>query len=350
MKNASLFKNIVRFSLVTAGSLGVFTACGPQASNFSILPASQSTYQGSVANNKVDILWVIDNSGSMLTKQQKVSAGLSSFLSIFQNKNFDFRMAVVTTDIRSKTDPVPALRGQEGEFQAQDFNGTTVPVLSNSTTDLADHFKVNVEVGQTGNANATALDAVNLSLSSSMLNGVNSGFLRSDAHLAVIVLSDADDNDSSNTPTQVQDFLNSLKPDKFDVISRTYKKNFTVSGVIISDFTDTNCVAPFEDGLKFKTLISATNGSLANICDANFSSGLNQISQRIAEAITDIPLGQVPDTSTIVITFNGVVVPNDATNGWTYSSSGNKVVFHGTSIPTDNTSISINYTPNDIIR
>jgi len=43
-------------------------------------------------------------------------------------------------------------------------------------------------------------------------------------------------------------------------------------------------------------------------------------------------------------------VAKDATNGWTYSSSGNKIVFHGSAIPSDNTSIGIDYTPNDIIR
>lgn len=352
MKNTALFKKVFRFSVVTATSFGIFSACGPNAGNFSILPASQSTFQGSVANNKVDILWVVDNSGSMLTKQQNLSAGISTFINVFNTKGFDFRMAVVTTDTRSATDPNPLLRGQEGVFQAKPYLGTTYNVVTSTTPNMADHFKANVEVGDTGNANATALDAINLALSSSLLAGANTGFLRADAHLAVIVLSDADDNDSTTTTAQVQTFLDSLKPDKYDVITRTLKKNYTVSAVVVdvTNAANTACPLPFEDGLKFKELVTATKGSLASICEADFSSGLTQISQRIAEAITEIPLARVPDASTIQITFNGVSVPNNATNGWTYSANGNKVTFHGNSIPTDNTSISINYTPNDIIR
>lgn len=346
MKNTSLLKKIFKFSAVTTCSFGIFSACGPNAGNFSILPASQSTFQGSVANNKVDILWVVDNSGSMLTKQQNLSAGFASFASVFQTKGFDFRMAVVTSDIRSNP------TGQAGVFQAQAFNAATYTIVTPTTPDMADHFKANVEVGDTGNANATILDAINLSLSPTLLAGSNTGFLRADAHLAVIVLSDADDNDSTASVTDVTTFLSNLKPDRFDVITRTYKKNFTVSAVVVDTSNTSNaaCPMPFEDGVKFKQLVTATNGSLASICEADFSAGLNQISQRIAEAITEIPLARVPNTSTIRITFNGVVVPNDATNGWTYSSTGNKVVFHGTSIPNDNTSINIDYTPNDIIR
>jgi hypothetical protein len=338
-------------------------ACGPKAPSFAILAAGQNTYQGSTANNKVDILWVIDNSGSMYTKQQKLGTGFSSFASVFTTKNFDFHMAVATSDIRNS--PV----GQAGVFQSLPFpyqhptdptrslpanyvgaNGPSFLILDNTTPNLVNHFTANAQVGDTGNANATILDGINLTLSSGLLSGANANFLRSDAHLAVIVVSDADDNDSTATVAAVNTYLQSLKPDRFDVITRTYKKNFTVSAVVVTDPTDVNCVAPFEDGLKFKNIATTTSGSIANICDANFATGLTTISQKIAEAITEIPLGRVPDLSTLSITFNGITVANDATNGWTYVSSGNKIVFHGTAIPQDNTSIAINYIPADIIR
>ncbi len=369
MKKSKLFSKILNFTgLSGAATLG-FVACGPGAADLSIMPTGQSTYQGSVANNKVDVLWVIDNSGSMYTKQEKLGAGFSSFVQVFTSKSFDFRMAVTSSDTRA----TPA--GQAGEFQSLPYpyqhptdasrsnpanyvgaNGPSIKVITNSTTNLADHFISNVRVGDTGDANAKILDAITLALNSTNLAGANTGFLRSDAHLAVIMVSDADDGDinfglgSTASITDVQNTLQTLKPDKFDVITRKYKKNFTVSAVVVNNPADTNCVVPFEEGVEFKQLANATNGSIANICDNNFSTGLNQISQRIAEAITEIPLAQVPNVSTIRILFNGVDVPKDATNGWTYESSGNKVVFHGNYIPADNTNISVLYTPNDIIR
>lgn len=328
--------------LVVAISASLLGGCGPKAANFSILEAGQGVYQGNTANNKVDILWVIDNSGSMLTKQQKVANGFNSFASVFVNKGFDFNMAIVTSDTRPS-----GSGGQEGSFQG-------VPTVITSTTPgFAATFQANVQVGQAGDPQAKELDAIELALSNSYLSGVNSGFLRSDAHLAIIVLSDADDNDSAATPATVLSFLQNLKPDKFDVITRTYKKNFTVSAVAVDDRNAAECAALLpliEDGTKFKSLASSTNGSFASICQNDFSDGLTSISQRIAEAITEIPLARVPDATTLLVTFNGSAVPNDGVNGYTYDATDNKIVFHGSYIPQDNTAIGINYIPNDIIR
>ncbi len=335
------------------------SACGPKAADFSILAAGQGTFQGSTANNKVDILWVVDNSGSMLTKQQSLAAGFNSFSSVFVNKGFDFNMAIVTSDTRAV--------GSGG--QASIFQGVPT-VITGNTANFATVFQNNVKVGQTGDSAAKELDAIVSSTSAGLLAGSNTGFLRSDAHLAVIILSDADDNDSTETTDSVITHLNTLKPDLFDVISRTYKKNYTISAVAVNSMTDTDCydmdhdgfidndgnmdgipdVQLYEEGVKFKTLVNATNGSFASICKADFSAGLSSISQKIAEAITEIKLARVPQVSTITILFNGTSVPQDSVNGWTYDSSGNKIVFHGNYIPQDNTSIQIGYIPNDIIR
>ena len=357
MKFTKLLKKNKEIQGLAALSILTLSGCGPQSPDFSILGASQGTFQGSVANNKVDLLFVIDNSGSMLTKQENLKNGFGSFANVFVNKGFDFNIAIVTTDIRSNP------TGQEGMFQG-------LPKVITNTPGFVTAFGNNVVVGAAGDPNAKALDAINLSLSPGLLGGANTGFVRPDAHLAVIALSDADDNDSAASPANVVSFLNGLKPDKFDVLSRTYKKNFTVSGVVVQAMNDPDCydmdkdgfvdndgdadgvpdVFLYEEGIKFKALAAATNGSIASICKADFSPGLTQISQRIAEAITEIPLGTVPNPATIVVTFNGTPVPGDATDGWTYSSTGNKIVFHGNSIPQDNTSIGINYIPNDIIR
>src|SRR5687767_5197949 len=50
-------------------------------------------------NTKLDILWVIDNSGSMEDNQQKVRAGLVSFASKYMKPTWDIRSAVITTDV-----------------------------------------------------------------------------------------------------------------------------------------------------------------------------------------------------------------------------------------------------------
>lgn len=361
MKFSTLLTNApIQVATLSLG-VSILAGCGPQAGQFTILPTGQSTYQGNVANNKVDVLFVVDNSGTMQPKQDLLKTEFNSFASVFNTKGFDYRMAVVTTDTT----------GELGKFQAQSPDGgatAAIKVITSSTANAVGHFNANVNVGIGGGTSAAAkpLHAINLALGSALLATDNANFLRSEAHLAIIIVSDADDSDSvfeGTTPASTLTFLENLKPDVFDVISRTYKNNYTVSAVAVNDVNEADCLiqydytgdavadpVPYENGDKYKTLINATNGSLASICATNFSSGLAQISQRIAEAITEIPLARVPNQATISVTFNGNAVPQNGTHGWTYSSTGNKIVFHGDYIPNDNTTIGINYTPNDIIR
>ncbi len=336
LKNRKFFK----FAALGLVSSLVLQGCGPQALSFSILPASTGAYQGSVANNKVDILWIIDNSGSMLTKQQNLATSFDSFTQIFLDKGFDFHMAIVTTDTRATP------TGQAGEFQG------APSIITNATPNFSAAFKNNVVVGSVGDPAAKALDAILLSLSTALLGGVNTGFLRDDAHLAVVILSDADDDDSVATVNDTVSYLNDLKPQVFDVVNRTFKPNYSVSAVVVdtSNAANTVCPLPYEDGLKFKNLAAATEGSITSICEPDFSAGLTNLSKNIAEAITQIKLARAPVPGTIAVKFNGIAQPESSTDGWTYDSTENRVLFHGSGIPGDQTSIAVDYLPNDIIR
>lgn len=74
-------------------------SCNKSIDSFSLLMENsffkQSTnYQA----RKIDILWVIDNSGSMETSQTSLAQNFQSFIQNFKNKNFDFQMAFTTTD------------------------------------------------------------------------------------------------------------------------------------------------------------------------------------------------------------------------------------------------------------
>ncbi len=325
----------------------LLSSCGPPSTQFSILPTSQGVYMGSTANNKVDILWVIKNSGTMYTKQQLLASGFSSFISNFTQGNFDYQMGVITGDLTAS--------GQGGILQG------APSILIPTTPSLSSVFATNVEVGDTGSFNQTPFDATELGLGTALLSGANSGFIRSGAQLAVIFVSDSDMDYSTATPSttaaNLYTFLNTLKPPVYNLTTEKYTPAFTVSAVIAddtrSDFVLNDCKfmgAPiYENGLAFESLVGMTAGSVAQICSSDFSSGLTTISNSIVQAITEIKLGRVPDTSTIVVTFNGVVVPQSSSNGWTYDSVNNQILFSGTGIPQTDTQINIDYTPSTII-
>ena len=80
--------------------LGFLSACQGNKHSFTLPTEEQSFQQNTLESNqrKIDILWVIDNSGSMASFQQNLAANCQDFIQDFVQKDYDFQMAVVTTD------------------------------------------------------------------------------------------------------------------------------------------------------------------------------------------------------------------------------------------------------------
>jgi len=151
------------------------------------------------AVQKVDILWVIDNSSSMDLKQTRVQANFQSFIQFLVQQQIDFHLGVVTTDIY---DPK-----QSGKLV--NAARLTHPWISSTDANPVVAFQQNASVGTTGSGDEKPLLAGMLALtaplspatpSSSSANcavesdgGVDC-FLRASAPLYTIVLSDEEDS------------------------------------------------------------------------------------------------------------------------------------------------------------
>lgn len=350
-KLKSMLKNKVLKTLFWS-SVGLSAvACGERVPNFKMLSRTQGFMSSGVTNNKVDILWVIDNSGTMGPKQDNLRTSINSFMSQFVTKGMDYRIAVVTTDIRA-VDPAapndPNVSGQAACFVA---SGANPQIITPSTPDATTKLGENADVGFFGSADAHGLDAVELALSEPNLSGCNAGFLRDDAFLAVIEFSDADDNTAA-TVNGLLTFLDGLKPPVSTPNGGSVRSYFA-SAMIVEDLTRQECIdlGPFSEvGTKFIDLATQTGGSIASICDTDFSAGLLSVSTKILEATTAVRLQYEPQAGTIIVFQNLTLVPEDATNGWTFDAATNRVVFHGTAIPSAGVQIYIDYTPKDIIR
>ncbi|HRK02084.1 MAG TPA: hypothetical protein PLH57_05415 [Oligoflexia bacterium] len=325
------------------------TSCGFRDPRIAVLGRSDSTVTSGVANNKVDILWIIDNSGTMGPKQTSLRNSINSFMNSFVSKNFDYRIAITTTDTRA-VDPLapndPNLSGQ-----AACFVGSPT-VVEASTPNPATEVSDNANVGFFGSSDAHGLDAVELALSEPNLSNCNSGFFREDAYLAVIFFSDADDNTAA-TVSGLTTFLDGIKT-PFTLASGSTIRSWNASAMVVDDVNDPDCIAlgpASEYGSKYIELANNTGGQVASICAPDFSAGLLNVATKILEASTAIRLSRTPDPGTIAVFKNGEYLAQSATNGWTYEASINSIVFHGSAIP-DGPNIPINvfYTPNDIIR
>lgn len=337
MKTAKL-KNLI---LSMAAGLTALSCSGTRDPHFAILGKSQGLLSPPV-NNKVDILWVIDNSGTMGPKQTNLANSINSFMSSFVTKNFDYQIAVVTTDVRTT-----AAGGQDACIVGNPLIIT--PSTPNPVTALAS----NANVGFFGDAAAKGIDAIRFALDAPRSTGCNTGFLRDGAYLAVINFSDADDNDSVTTTTGLVSYLDTLKPPSTTPGGVTVR-NYSVSAMVAPDATTADCqnLGPFtENGLKFMALANATGGVIADICQPDFSAGLLSVATRILEQTTAIRLNQVPQSGSISVFQNELQVPENSTNGWTFDSTTNSIIFHGTWIPTSaNILLTVHYKPEDIVR
>lgn len=193
-----IFRTLVKFfalAFMVAGS-----ACQGYAFSYKN-EASTLVTQSSVTVNqsdKTDILFVIDNSGSMAPKQQNVRNNTAAFIAELAKSPTEYHLGILTTDLYNEQTDAGRLR----------LAGATAPPYFWTSPDpnspqadaqrqaLIDSFNATVlSLGTKGNGAEAGLATPLEALSSTNADVVahNAGFLRQDADLAIIVVTDEDD-------------------------------------------------------------------------------------------------------------------------------------------------------------
>jgi hypothetical protein len=183
-------------------------------------------------NNNIDILFMIDNSSSMTSMQQKLSAQLPAFMQVLQqlpNGLPNVHIAVVSSDMGAPGDQTSAIgctgSGNNGQFQssvgaaATMCNSTTlaqgatfissVDGQKNFTDPIESVFQCIAQLGSTGCGFEHQLASIDRALGSDNFGPdnkpqpppSNAGFLRDEAYLGIVLLTNEDDCSApSNTP------------------------------------------------------------------------------------------------------------------------------------------------------
>lgn len=354
--------NLLLKSFVSLTSLFFLAGCSPKNTSFDMLATSQGFQQASAqVNNKIDILWVVDNSGSMDPLQQSLVSNFNSFVTRFQSLGFDYKMAITTTDsylaeASFRNDPTLAhVRDGYGTFHSLFFYIT--PFIP----DIVKNFVTNATQGSGGSGDERAFQ----SLLTTMKSSSNSDFRRPGAYFAVIILSDEDDfsdmsrieyswmqnsiadHDYTNPNLMTIDGLIS----ELDQLTQSTpaKRNYNVSAITVLDQTCQSIhkiASPVTIvGSRYMELATKTGGVLGSICDASYANSLNFIQQRIVEMTTQFPLSVEPSPTSIRVFTAGKELLQDAVNGWTYNSAANAIQFHGTGIPSAGAAVDVQFTP-----
>ncbi|MBN2360328.1 MAG: hypothetical protein JXR83_12820, partial [Deltaproteobacteria bacterium] len=148
----------------------------------------------------------------------------------------------------------------------------------------------------------------------------------------------SDENDQS--PGDVGDYVDKLLEVK------GYDANAVVASAIAGD-VPAGCNANGNDadaGDRYLDVVLGLNGVFESICTPDWATTMEQIGLGTFAALTRFDLTRLPDASTVVVTVDGQVVPQDPYNGWTYDPAHNAIHFHGTAVPEAGENISISYT------
>lgn len=283
----------------------------------------------------VDVLWVIDNSGSMSGEVGELSNQFQIFIDSFVNLGIDdYHVAVVTTDMNN-----PA---QSGKIQPSMVGGPPA-IITPLTVDPAGTFAAVTDLGSGGSASEIGLDAAYTALNEPLLSGHNAGFLRDDANLAIVVVSDEDNDSSGQTDkTTFVNWLNNLKPDpSMSSFSGIAGPDAGPLSIGCQTFFSGISASPAPE---YADVINATGGIHADICTMEFSEFLQFISFVAAGLSTEFELTDEPTNIGFIDVFvDGEEVPFNGIDGWTWNPATNTLIFHGDSVPGPGAVIEISY-------
>jgi hypothetical protein len=256
----------------------------------------------------MDLLLVIDDSCSMHTHQQNLAAIGANVIDALDERRFDYHIGFVSI-------AEPELR-----------NGSQA-VIDRDSVNPYGLFATWVVVGTSGTVFdepplATSVAAVTPPIAAP--GGTNATFLREEADLAVVVLTDEDDQSDGPVSTWV-DQLQAIKADPADV---------TFSAIYaLSHGCDGELPAP-----RLAEAIDLTGGVHVSICEPDW---LPFVEQNPAfEVVLDrFALTAWPVPASIAV----AVDDEPQVGGWSYDEPDNAIVFDPGSVPASGAPIVVTY-------
>lgn len=308
----------------------------------------QTDHFEQISGREVDFLFVVDNSGSMVEEQTNLATNFDRLIDEAVAWDTDYQIGIITTEIDEE------YRGrQPGELVGDPR------ILIPSTPSLEAEFSENVNVGDGGTgAREAGLGAAYLALtdplisdisdctdclepyacvanadgSESRCGGYNRSFLREDASLEIVFVSDEEDQ-SRGTIEFYIDFFASIK-------GAANSSLFHASAIVGPRGGCTDSGGAADAGDRYIDVADATGGVTASICDTDFSATLATIGERAFGLRVQWFLSRIADPATVVVTDSD----GSTMGGWSYDESTNSVVFTDATAPLPGEAFDVSYT------
>ncbi|HXH30855.1 MAG TPA: vWA domain-containing protein [Bacteriovoracaceae bacterium] len=263
----------------------------------------------------LDILWVVDNSGSMTDEQIDLGKHFDLFIKNFMNKNINFKMAITTTDA------TPEFNGLMVE--GSDTKLTSAAAKADPAQFLS-HFNELVKVGVKGSGEEKGLQTAD-----AFVKKYGPTFLRSNAYLAVVIISDEEDQSA-------------LSPAEYATELKKVKSNPGLVKVYsIVDKTLSNPEPAVTVGFKrYAQASEATAGTVLDIRES-FSNTLTEMSEKLINLMDSFALANQPVDGSLKVFVNGIL-----TTDYAYDLESQSILFHHNSIPGAKAKIKVTYLKN----
>jgi hypothetical protein len=279
--------------------------------NAQLIDKNEIFTQKTIKNGDVDILWVIDDSGSMEDNQTALANNLSTFITNFLKFDVDFKMAITTTDGTKKHNGI----------MVGDANALTYSAAKANQAKFISNFKSLVQVGTQGSGIEQGLKCAK-----SFFDRYSSSFLRTDANLAIVFISDEEDQSD-------------LKVDEYVSYYKTLKKN---PGMVKTYSIVTQKLLPDQQwesiGLRYNYLSNKTAGYIGDL-DKNFYTTLGEIGTNITSLVDSFIIADAPYLGKIQVLVNGVEIKT----GFTFNAKTRAITFNSQNIPINGSNITVKY-------
>jgi hypothetical protein len=301
------------------------------------------------SGQEVDVLFVVDNSGSMSDEQNNLADNISRFTAAAELWDNDYQLGVVHTEL-----------GGDAIFGGNDASPDRGKLLGNPRIVTPAHdrgrFEDNVQVGDNGaGAQESGLEAARLALSPERLHeeprgacdqcvdgeecvnnacvGFNRGFLRENAALELVFLSDEEDQSPARVSFYI-DFFKSIKG---------FRNEGLLHASAIVGPRNVGCQSNFgsaDAGDRYIDVVDATGGTFHSICVQDYGPALDSIGDRAFGLRVQFFLSRVPDPQTLTVTVEGRAVDE----GWAWDEGSNSVIFDDDTVPQPGDHVEIHYT------
>ncbi len=275
-------------------------------------------------NSKLDITLIIDDSNSMLPENQKLASKLADFVANLQTSSIDWQMCVTVTRALS-VNGNPAWGASilwNNYTPATGVSGWVLKPTANLSTIFTNTINT-IGAGWTGTDDERGIKAAWWHLYNGDIRvGNNSGCYRSDAALAVILISDEDER-SVGGDQAAQFYPNEYKVLESDDLPANLltqvrdifgmNKRFTFNSIIVNP-GDSTCLAAQDAGgakshygTKYKEMSDMSGGGVGSICADNYSTNLNLFTDSIQDSLASIQLECTPHNNAIEVSVSPAV-------------------------------------------